>query len=47
MIGEVLVTDPAVVAASLRPEGLERRHLSLKGHPVDAIVLETRRRPTL
>ena len=40
MIGEVLVTDPAVAAASLRAEGLERRHLSLKGHPVDAVVVE-------
>jgi adenylate cyclase len=44
MIGEVLVTDPAVAAASLRPDGFERRHLSLKGHPVDAIVLEARHR---
>ena len=42
MIGEVLVTDPAAVAASLRPEGRERRHLSLKGHPVDAIVVTSR-----
>jgi hypothetical protein len=40
MIGEVLVTDP-ILAASLRPEGLERRHLSLKGHLIDAIVIGT------
>jgi adenylate cyclase len=37
-IGEILVTDEAASAASL-PVGLERRHLSLKGHPVDATVL--------
>ena len=45
MIGEVLVTDPALAAASLRPEGLERRHLSLKGHLIDAIVIEHRHSP--
>jgi adenylate cyclase len=37
-IGEILVTDEAASATSL-PVGLERRHLSLKGHPVDATVL--------
>jgi len=41
-IGEVLVTDPAAEAASMRTEGLERRHLSLKGHSVDAVVVEPR-----
>ena len=45
MIGEVLVTDSTGVAASLRPEGLERRHLSLKGHPVDATVVGHRLSP--
>lgn len=44
-IGEVLVTDPAAAAASLRAEGLERRHLSLKGHPVDVLVVEARVAP--
>lgn len=38
-IGEVLVTDEAAAAAELDVEGLERRHLSLKGHPVDAVVV--------
>ncbi len=36
--GEILVTE--AVAASLEAEGLERRRLSLKGHPVDALVIE-------
>jgi adenylate cyclase len=35
--GEILVTEE--VAASLGSEGLERRSLSLKGHPVDAVVV--------
>jgi adenylate cyclase len=39
-IGEVLVTQAAASAATLSVEGLELRHLSLKGHPVDAVVLE-------
>ena len=38
-IGEILVTDHASEAAGLTADGLERRHLSLKGHPVDAVVL--------
>ena len=42
--GEVLGTDPAAAAASLSAEGHERRHLSLKGHEVDAVVVEARRR---
>jgi adenylate cyclase len=40
-IGEVLVTEAAAAAASLPVGGLERRHLSLKGHAVDAVVLAT------
>ncbi|HEX6330296.1 MAG TPA: adenylate/guanylate cyclase domain-containing protein [Actinomycetota bacterium] len=38
-IGEVLVTDEAAAAAALDVEGLDRRHLSLKEHPVDAIAV--------
>jgi adenylate cyclase len=38
-VGEILVTDDALVAAARSPEGLEQRHLSLKGHPMDAVVL--------
>ncbi len=38
-IGELLVTTEAAAAASLQA-GLESRHLSLKGHPVDAVVLD-------
>jgi adenylate cyclase len=37
--GEVLVTDEAASAAALDVAVLERRHLSLKGHPVDAVVV--------
>jgi adenylate cyclase len=40
--GEVLVTDGAAAAAGLRVDDLERRHLSLKGHPMDAVVLDGR-----
>jgi adenylate cyclase len=35
--GEILITD--AVAASLETSGLERRHLSLKGHELDALVI--------
>jgi adenylate cyclase len=35
--GEILVTDG--VAAFLETDGPERRSLSLKGHPVEALVL--------
>jgi adenylate cyclase len=35
--GEVLVTE--AVRAALEADGLERRHLSLKGHEVEAFVL--------
>lgn len=39
--GEVLVSSPAAAAAGLERDGLEVRHLSLKGRiePVDAVVL--------
>jgi adenylate cyclase len=37
--GEVLVTDAAVAHAELATEGLERRHLSLKGHAAETVVL--------
>jgi adenylate cyclase len=38
-IGEVLVTDAALARSGEAPDGLEHRHVSLKGHPVDAFVL--------
>jgi adenylate cyclase len=38
-IGEVLVTTESAAAAHLELDGLERRHVSLKGHPVDAVVV--------
>ncbi|TMK16275.1 MAG: adenylate/guanylate cyclase domain-containing protein [Actinobacteria bacterium] len=38
-IGEILVTDGAAEAAGVVADDLEHRHLSLKGHPVDALVL--------
>jgi len=38
-IGEILVTDDALAAAARPLDGLEHRHLSLKGHPMDAVVL--------
>lgn len=41
-VGEILVTHDTAVAAALPREGLERRHVSLKGHPVDALVLDMR-----
>jgi adenylate cyclase len=37
--GEVLVTEPVVERTSLQQTTLERRHLSLKGYPIDALVL--------
>jgi adenylate cyclase len=37
--GEILITDPAAAAAGIALDGLERRHLSLKGHEADAVVL--------
>jgi adenylate cyclase len=41
-IGEVLVTTESAAAARLPLDGLERRHVSLKGHPVDAVVVRPR-----
>jgi adenylate cyclase len=38
-IGGVLVTNETASAAALPTGGLERRHLSLKGHPMDTVVL--------
>jgi adenylate cyclase len=40
-IGEILVTNEAAAAVGLE-EGRAKRHLSLKGHPVDVVVLGTR-----
>jgi adenylate cyclase len=37
-VGEILVTNETATAAALA-EGLERRHVSLKGHPIEALVL--------
>ena len=37
--GEILVTDASAEAAGMTHDDLERRHVSLKGHPVDALVL--------
>jgi adenylate cyclase len=37
-IGEILVTEPAMRSAGRPMDGLEHRHLSLKGHPADAVV---------
>jgi len=37
-VGEILVTEPAMRSAGIPMNGLERRHLSLKGHPADAVV---------
>jgi adenylate cyclase len=38
-IGEILLTDPVVEGAGMLDAGLERRHVLLKGHPIDALVL--------
>jgi adenylate cyclase len=38
-IGEILLTDPVGEGAGLLDAGLERRHVLLKGHPIDALVL--------
>jgi adenylate cyclase len=43
-IGEVLVTTGSAAAAHLSLDGLEHRHVSLKGHPVDAVVVRPRER---
>ena len=38
-VGEILVTEAAMASAGRQPDGFEHRHLSLKGHPMDAVVL--------
>lgn len=38
-VGEILVTREAAASASIESDGFERRALSLKGHPVEALVL--------
>jgi adenylate cyclase len=38
-VGEILVTRDALDAAARPRDALERRELSLKGHPMDAFVL--------
>ena len=40
--GEILVTEATATSADLDRTILERRHLSLKGHPVDCVVLGER-----
>jgi adenylate cyclase len=40
-VGEILVTESVVTTAGLSVEGLEERHLSLKGHPMTTRVLRT------
>jgi len=37
--GEILVTDDAMAQAGLDTDGLEARHLSLKGHATEAFVV--------
>jgi class 3 adenylate cyclase len=38
-IGEILVTQDVLGSAGRSAAALERRELSLKGHPMDAFVL--------
>jgi adenylate cyclase len=38
-IGEILLTDPVIEGAGMLDAGLERRHVLLKGHPIDTLVL--------
>ncbi|HZD79437.1 MAG TPA: adenylate/guanylate cyclase domain-containing protein [Actinomycetota bacterium] len=38
-VGEVLITDATATGAELSPDGLERRHVSLKGYPLDVLVV--------
>jgi adenylate cyclase len=40
-IGEILVTEDAAAAAGVALDERERRHLSLKGYPVNAVVVST------
>ena len=37
--GEVLTTEATLRSAGMAADGAERRQLTLKGHPVEAIVL--------
>ena len=37
--GEVLVTDAAAADAGIATQELERRHLFLKGHAADVVVV--------
>jgi adenylate cyclase len=38
--GEILVGADAAAAAGLTDPAYERRHVSLKGHPLDVVVLQ-------
>jgi adenylate cyclase len=38
--GEILVSEDAAASAGLAEPSSERRHVSLKGHPLDVIVLQ-------
>jgi adenylate cyclase len=44
--GEILVTEPVAERASLAETGLERRRVSLKGHPIDVLVVPASPVPT-
>jgi adenylate cyclase len=37
--GEILVSEASMAAAGLQDPARERRHVSLKGHPLDVVVL--------
>jgi adenylate cyclase len=37
--GEILMSNATAAAAAMAHDDLERRHVSLKGHPLDALVL--------
>jgi adenylate cyclase len=43
--GELLVTEAAAAAAELATDGFEHRELSLKGHPMGAVVLHAAAAP--
>jgi class 3 adenylate cyclase len=43
--GELLVTEAAAAAAELETHGFEHRELSLKGHPMGAVVLHAAAAP--
>jgi adenylate cyclase len=45
--GEVLVTEPAAERACLPTEDLERRQVSLKGHPMEVLVLPAAPAPAI